>query len=69
MPTWVKCTTLQDDPILVYLDNASTLQRNTKVIPNYAGSGILDRSSAPEAGFGPVVDVALADSHIAGALK
>jgi hypothetical protein len=35
MPTWVKCTTLQDDPILVNLDNVSTLQRNTKAIPNY----------------------------------
>jgi hypothetical protein len=35
MPTWVKCTTLQDDPVLVNLDNVSTLQRNTKAIPNY----------------------------------
>jgi hypothetical protein len=35
MPTWVKCTTLQDDPVLVNLDNVTTLQRNTKAIPNY----------------------------------
>ncbi len=35
MPTWTKCTTLQDDPVLVNLDNVSTLQRNTKAIPNY----------------------------------
>ena len=35
MPTWVECTTLQEDPILVNLDNVSTLQRNTKAIPNY----------------------------------
>jgi hypothetical protein len=35
MPTWVNCTTLQDDPVLVNLDNVSTLQRNTKAIPNY----------------------------------
>jgi hypothetical protein len=35
MPTWVKCTTLQDDPVLVNLDNVSALQRNTKAIPNY----------------------------------
>jgi hypothetical protein len=35
MPTWVRCTTLQDDPVLVNLDNVSTLQRNAKAIPNY----------------------------------
>jgi hypothetical protein len=35
MPTWVKCSTLQDDPVLVNLDNVTTLQRNTKSIPNY----------------------------------
>jgi hypothetical protein len=35
MPTWVKCITLQDDPVLVNLDNVSTLQRNTKAIPSY----------------------------------
>ena len=35
MPTWVECTTLQEDPILLNLDNVSTLQRNTKAIPNY----------------------------------
>ena len=28
-------TTLQEDPILVNLDNVSTVQRNTKAIPNY----------------------------------
>ena len=32
MPTWVKCTTLQDDPVLVNLDNVSILQQ---AIPNY----------------------------------
>ncbi len=35
MPTWIKCTTLQDDPVFVNLDNVSTLHRNTKAIPNY----------------------------------
>jgi len=35
MPTWVKCTTLQNDPILVNLDNVSTLHRNAKATPNY----------------------------------
>ena len=35
MPTWVKCTTLQDDHVLVNLDNVSALQRNAKAIPNY----------------------------------
>ena len=35
MPTWVKCTTLQDDPVFVNLDNVSNLQRNIKAIPNY----------------------------------
>ena len=35
MPTWVKCTTLQDDPILVNLDNVSTLHWNAKATPNY----------------------------------
>ncbi len=35
MLTWVKCTTLQDDPVLVNLDNVTTLQRNIKAIPNY----------------------------------
>ncbi len=35
MPTWIKCTTLQDDPILVNLDNVSTLHWNAKATPNY----------------------------------
>ncbi len=35
MPTWVKCTTLQDEPILVNLDNVSTLHWNAKATPNY----------------------------------
>ncbi len=35
MPTWVKCTTLQGDPILVNLDNVSTLHWNAKATPNY----------------------------------
>ncbi len=35
MLTWVKCTTLQDDPVLVNLDNVTTLQRNIKASPNY----------------------------------
>jgi hypothetical protein len=33
MPTWIKCTTLQDDPMLGNLDNVST--RNAKATPNY----------------------------------
>jgi hypothetical protein len=35
MPTWVKCTTLQDAPVLVNLDIGTTLQRNTKAVPIY----------------------------------
>jgi hypothetical protein len=35
MPTWVKCTTLQDEPILVNLDNVTTLHWNAKATPNY----------------------------------
>jgi hypothetical protein len=35
MHTWVKCTTLQDAPDLVNLDNVSTLHWNAKAFPNY----------------------------------
>jgi len=34
-PRWVKCTTLQDEPILVNLDNVSTLHWNAKATRNY----------------------------------
>ena len=35
MPTWVKCITLQDGPILVNVDNVCTLHWNAKATPNY----------------------------------